>query len=296
MVRSREEWIRHPERQKVANVIRTLAPEGGWEIDNAFLLGLAPDAFVSVEARFNDTNGRSPQLIRQFIWFIDTVSLLAQERGKQIHSFVQEDRNWTSLERDVLCAYGVGLTHPPVAEGSAGPGSFVCLPHVPVWVRYGLLARCPTLQPSVVWIDAPYDEARNGKPAVRRSTFDFLFESLKRNLTGCQAEINATKDSSKHPDISVATKSATRSLAARTRLERLERLERELWIDQERLRHLRAYQATHIEIEVAKHWSLIVRDPKKPLTTPEHSICHFCESETYMEWPRRSGLQFKVGR
>ncbi|KAK3679694.1 hypothetical protein LTR78_000070 [Recurvomyces mirabilis] len=293
IVRSREQWIRHPERQKVATTIRTLAPEGGWQVNNAFFLGLALNAFVPVEDRFNDKDGSAPHQIRQFVWFIDTVSLIAQASCKQIPSYVQENRTWTSLKRDVLCAYGVGLTHPPVAEELAGLGSFCFLPHLPMWVRHGLLARCPTLQPSIIWIDAPYKEAKDAKPAVRGSALDTLFESLTRNVAGCELDINALKNSSQSHNAPLAIQWATRPTAERVRLERLER---EHWIDQERLRHLRDYQATHIEIEVAKYWSLIVRDPQKPLTTLERSVCWFCEHETYMEWPRRSGQKFKAGR
>ena len=118
----------------------------------------------------------------------------------------------------MLSAYGVGFTHPQVAEELAGLGSFVCLPFLPVWVRYGLLARCPTLQPDIVWIDARYEEAKDGKPAKRGSAIDLLIDNLTRNLGFCEKDIMALKNPFLFSNAPAAPRSATRTLPEKERL------------------------------------------------------------------------------
>ncbi|KAK3679696.1 hypothetical protein LTR78_000072 [Recurvomyces mirabilis] len=177
--RIREEWVSDPSRQYVVDVLRQHELPGGWQIGQAFCLGLSSNPVVDPVREFKYGLNATRRLLQQLVYFLDVFSLVSEWSQTTPRAFVQElERDWTELEQEMLMAHGAeAIRFPTAEENVTRPDTFVYLPCTPYTTSADLLGRCLPLQPTIALLNADYVEeegVENDKPtAIRRLRASF---------------------------------------------------------------------------------------------------------------------------
>ncbi|KAK4541312.1 hypothetical protein LTR36_008070 [Oleoguttula mirabilis] len=143
--RTKHDWLQTECRRQVAEDLARHRPTEGWEISDAFCVGVGPLADARV---WNAGHAYVRKCMAQLVCFLDIVDICAQKSGSgSIQMYVQE-LEVGHIEQAIFDRLGIKAIRAPEAERRIKSGSFAFLPNV--LMDSEILARCCPFRPTML--------------------------------------------------------------------------------------------------------------------------------------------------